>query len=282
MIRSVIIASVAAAFSTASACGTDEVFKLSNAAGTVTVSALGARIVSYVPAGGKEVFFGSSVPVAEREPEEVLNGGVPVCWPWVYNDGGNRKTLHGFVRDLPWRRVASPSPDECVLTLESSSATKKFWPHDFRLVYTVRLGRSLECSLVTENTGNAPFTFTEAFHPYFKVGDVEKITVKGLPGGDLKCFAHVKGVYENPKGDTARAVIADPSLSRRISVSSKGASRTVVWNRGKAPRPSYAEGDWRSFICVEPANNTAADAVRLAPGEKHQLFMSVKVEGSAK
>jgi D-hexose-6-phosphate mutarotase len=44
------------------------------------------------------------------------------------------------------------------------------------------------------------------------------------------------------------------------------------------PRSGYKEGDWRRFVCVEPANNLAEDAITLEPGESHELKFAVSVE----
>jgi glucose-6-phosphate 1-epimerase len=251
---------------------------LTNLLGSVKIDSVGARIVSYVPAGGSETVFCSAAKIPEGECVEVFNGGVPICWPWVYDDWGRRRSIHGFAYRMPWRQIESQSPDTCIFILESSPETRKEWPHDFRLVYKIRLGNMLECSLKTENTGVSAFSFTEALHPYFAVGDLDRVKVLGLGDKAIQCREHVKGVFENAVGRTALTEIEDSSLSRRISVSSQGAARTVVWNRGKMPRSGYKEGDWRRFVCVEPANNLAEDAITLEPGRSHELKFAVSVK----
>ena len=45
---------------------------VTNTMGTVAVDTPGARVVSYVPVGGEEVFFAS----------KTGTGGMPLCWPW--------------------------------------------------------------------------------------------------------------------------------------------------------------------------------------------------------
>jgi glucose-6-phosphate 1-epimerase len=251
---------------------------LTNLLGSVKIDSVGARIVSYVPAGGSETVFCSAAKIPEGECVEVFNGGVPICWPWVYDDWGRRRSIHGFAYRMPWRQIESQSPDTCIFILESSPETRKEWPHDFRLVYKIRLGNMLECSLKTENTGVSAFSFTEALHPYFAVGDLERAEVTGPRGESVRCREHVKGVFDNGPGRYAQSTIDDASLSRRIRISSEGARRTVLWNRGKEPRSGYKEGDWRRFVCVEPANNLQEDAVTLQPGESHELKFAVSVE----
>lgn len=253
------------------------IIAITNSFGSVSVDTTGARIVSYVPTGGREVLFCSSVPAPDGECEPGFNGGMPVCWPWVYDDWGARRQLHGFARKMSWRQVESTGLGVCALALESSPETKLEWPHDFRLEYRVELRKeALFCSLTTVNTGDAPFTFTEALHPYFLVGDLEMVTLKGLPGGDMAGHEHMKGIFPAAKCGEAIA-IADDAFVRTIGLVCAGAARIVVWNCGKDPMLGYAEGDWRRFLCVEPANNTSADAIRLLPGENHVMRFAVTV-----
>jgi D-hexose-6-phosphate mutarotase len=46
---------------------------LTNLMGTVEIDTRGARVTSYVPIGGSEVFFAS----------KTGTGGLPLCWPWL-------------------------------------------------------------------------------------------------------------------------------------------------------------------------------------------------------
>ena len=256
----------------------DEPVRIEGKGGSAEISLDGATILSYVPAGGSEALFRSSEPSPRGEDDPGFNGGVPVCWPWVYNDWGARRRLHGFAHRMRWRLAGSSRCDECVLVLEPSPETRAEWPHDFRLEYRVSVrGMGLECTLTTINTGGEPFSFSEALHPYFRVGDLERSVVKGLPGGDLPGREHVKGIYP-AGGDGAFPAIADGAEGRTVSVSSSGAARTVVWNCGKDPMRGYAEGEWRRFVCVEPANNLPEDAIRLAPGGRHELRLAVRVD----
>ena len=99
----------------------------------------------------------------------------------------------------------------------------------------------------------------------------------GQPGGDQPGREHMKGIYPAAKGGEIVALV-DGALSRTIGLVCGGASRIVVWNCGKDPMRGYAKGEWRRFLCVEPANNMAEDAIRLAPGESHAMRFSVTVK----
>jgi len=51
-----------------------------------------------------------------------------------------------------------------------SEDTKKKWPHDFGLVYSVTLGKGkLEVQLHVQNKGDKAFDFQCLFHSYFTV-----------------------------------------------------------------------------------------------------------------
>jgi len=80
--------------------------------------------------------------------------------------------------------------------------------------------------------------------------------------------------------DCARhaAAVVDPGYGRCIVVSSPGTKRMMVWNCGKGRRPEFGQGEWRRFVCLEPANNVAADAIAVQPGETAELAFSVRVE----
>jgi glucose-6-phosphate 1-epimerase len=68
------------------------------------------------------------------------------------------------------------------MTTESDEATQKWWPHDFHILLVAIFGNQLTLKLTVTNTGATPFTFEEALHAYFRVGDAESVIVQGLNG----------------------------------------------------------------------------------------------------
>ena len=133
---------------------------LTNAFGSVQVETLGARVVSYAPQGGEEVF--AMLPSGY--------GGVPLCWPWFrYLGPKSDSPKHGIARYREFavvRRTDGPAASEVELRLDSNAATRKDFPHDFTLTVTVRLDQALSLTMTAKNTGVTPFKVTEAFHPY--------------------------------------------------------------------------------------------------------------------
>lgn len=227
---------------------------ITNLCGSVRVDTHGARVVSYIPAGGCEVFFVS----------ETGTGGMPLCWPWFAGLGPAAESRrHGVARYCDFTVVAnechSPSNSEVTLLLESNVGTRAEFPHDFALTVSIRLAERLYVSMTGENTGSAPFAVTEAFHPYFAVGD------------SARC--HVDGV------DASECFVSEPDSGMKLSVRSDGGVFRV-WRPNPASYNSknvtaLAPDDWRRFICVENGTFTQDQGYVLRPGEKHTLASAI-------
>ena len=242
------------------------VVALTNAWGSVAVDSRGATLVSYVPAGGKEVIFNSSESICPDRRHACFNGGAPICFPWVYDDEGRRAELHGCVWNAEWRRLEATRPDELRFGVEADG---------YRVECLFRLGESLTVEFSASNLifRDTPRRFCFAYHPFFAVSNVEDVRIGGLSERDIPGKEHVKGVFAANKAE-----IVDPGFSRRIIVSSPKTKRLMVWNCGKEPRPEYAPEEWRHFVCLEPANNVASDAITIHPGETATLAFSIKAE----
>lgn len=260
--------------------------------GAAEVSLYGANVLSYRPVGDSPVLW-----VADSyktvAPGKAIRGGIPVCWPWFGAPGKPGLPNHGFVRTMTWAVVSTEFDKESTsitLGLMSTPETKTLWPHDFTLLLTVTTGKAFKVELVTENTGTAPFEIFEALHTYFRVKEVERVSITGLDGQPYidKAPGGADSVQGGPvvfAGETDRvynhhssaAIIADPGINRRIAVEKEGSGATVVWNpwaEKAAGLKDMAEGDWHRFVCVETANACAAPIV-VAPGAKHSMSLSV-------
>ena len=231
------------------------VVALTNLCGSVSVDTHGARVASYVPAGGEEVFFMS----------ETGTGGMPLCWPWFAGLGpaeGSRR--HGIARYRDFTVVTnawnSPSDSELTLRLESDPGTRSEFPHDFSLTVKIRLTDRLCVSMTGINTGNTPFAVTEAFHPYFAVGDSAQCQVNGVDMPQCTLVDAVSGVVLSLASDGGGFRVWRPS---RTSSSSKSVT-------------ALAPDDWRKFICVESGTFAGSSAYVLRPGEGHTLSLSVQ------
>ena len=244
----------------------------------------GAQLLAWQPAGAQPVIWVSQAAVFE--PGQPVRGGVPVCWPWF----GPREGLpmHGFVRTRLWqvRAASMDAAGQVVLRLglQDDTETRALWDFAFDLELMVTVGTRLTLTLISRNTGDQPFTLTDALHSYFCVGDIHRTTVQGLDGCDyldkVQNFAQARQVeaveitgetdriYLNT---TADCVIEDRAQQRAIQVSKSGSSSTVVWNpwRDKVFADMTA-GEYQQMLCVETCN-AGPDQITLAPGQSHAL-----------
>ena len=248
---------------------------LSNAFGRVEISTLGAQVTSYAPAGGGEVLFMPRDRDFTKDRE--MHGGIPVCWPWFGRFGAPGSRMHGLVRYAQWT-VAEKSDSKAVLTLASSSATRKAWPYDFSLAYTVELGEALKLTLVATNTSKEPFAVTEGFHPYFAVADPTKAVVKGLKD-DIRVCPGIDGGHACASGGAYRLV--DVAGGRTVEIVSNAERKLVVWNPGPdwadwKPSCNLGKDDWRKFVCMEPTVIGRENAIVLKPGERSEFTMTVR------
>lgn len=269
----------------------NEIVTLKNAHGTAKVSLIGANVFSYVPAGGEEVLFSQKNP--DFAAVEFQHVGIPVVWPWFNMNGEAGSAQHSFVRQMKWsvlKKTENAAMSSLVLGLESSDETRRIWPYDFRLRYTVTLGEQLQVSLVTENTDRVPFDITEGFHSYFRVSDVDKVVLRGLDGcrndrigselldpvfeGDLRFHAGEGRVFTPGKGEY---VLFDEGMNRAIAMAARGHRKLILWSIPESSCTGPFSGDdWRHFACLEPSTISREAAIRVQPCKRHELRMSVK------
>lgn len=254
---------------------------------TAAISVFGGQLLSYVPKGQPDVMWLSP---RRAELPTPIRGGSPVCWPYFGRQGqGNDVPAHGFVRTLPWELQQARRIDDG--SIELTLAPPALQDLGLRLTMTVRVGRELRQQLVTENTGGAPATFTQALHNYFRVGDATRVEVDGVDGvtyqDKYENYAQTRRqqgpwslrdprdpgrsdrIY-SPAG--GRYVLRDPVFKRRIELRTEGSRALVAWNPGAEAAAKMADvGDgWRDYVCLEAAN-AGPDVVTVAPGGRHVL-----------
>jgi glucose-6-phosphate 1-epimerase len=262
------------------------------------ISIHAGQVLSYQPAGEPEdVMFLSAK--AYYQDGKAIKGGAPICWPWFGADPeGKGRPGHGFVRNRGWNVVATEALSngdiKVTVGLDDTPETQAIWPHAFSLRQEIVIGDTLNLSLITRNTGKEKFNITQAFHTYFKVGDITRAKVTGLAGcdyldkagggntqkhqtGDVTSDAEVDRIYLNV-GNTL--TIDDGALNRRIQITSQGSKTAVVWNPWEKIARDMADledDDYKRLLCVETTN--AADDVReVAPGGECRLVAEYRVE----
>ena len=273
-----------------------DMMEISNKFGSVTLSLMGAQIRSYRPAGMKEDLLFAPKSMAIDGTKHV-HGGIPVCWPWFGRNGEPGSVSHGFARTSLFEVRKQAETDDAttlVLGLRPTDETRKVWPYDFDLEYTIRLGATLDLFLRTKNTDARPVKITEGLHPYWRVSDRRRVRVDGLDGCPY-CFADVSQVADKkwkgtfvPDGHFdhvftlgPRALtIADDGWGRTVTMRGEGYSKIVIWTPGPfkaGENENLDPADMLNFVCVEPATLFRPDAYTLAPGKEHVLSVSIGV-----
>ena len=271
---------------------------------TAAVSLFGGQLLSFVPRGQQDVFWLSPLRAPLPTP---IRGGTPVCWPYFGRQGqGNDVPAHGFVRSLPWQLVAGRREADGSVVLELEPPPLQDLA--LRLRMQLRISDTLEQRLTTTNTGTQAVRFSEALHNYFRVADVEQVRIEGLagrvfhdkndggnrhqqhghwslhdprdPGRSDRLFPGV-GVATSTQADadtSARFLLVDPGMGRRIGLEMRNGNTAVVWNPGAeaAARMADVDAHWREFVCLEAAN-AGPDLVELAPGASHTLQQTITV-----
>jgi glucose-6-phosphate 1-epimerase len=267
--------------------GDIDTLSIENIHGSARISLLGATLIDWTPVGNDSVIWLSDT--ARFEVGRGIRGGVPLCWPWFGAHAAQPDfSAHGIARTRLWRMIeASDLPDGSTrVRLQLPLEPDHWWPYPSHLEYQVTLGSSLHLQLNTRNSGDSAFEITQALHTYFRVGDIEQVTVLGLEDKpyldkpDNYRQKHQQGALSF-EGETdriylqapSRCVIHDPGLQRRIEIESSGSQSTVVWNPWREVAAGMADmhgESYRSMLCVETAN-AASDARRVGPGETISL-----------
>jgi D-hexose-6-phosphate mutarotase len=255
----------------------------------------GAHLTHFQPAEEEPVLWMSRE--SWFQPGKPIRGGVPICWPWFGPHAEDAsKPSHGLARLEPWT-LQHAGRDEhgrgvVHLTLWPNDATRALWPREFQLDLHVRCSQMLELTLVTQNKGLSPMQVSEALHSYFAVSDVRAVRIEGLetteyinqidasrhtqPAEPITFDGEVDRAYLNTAGS---CVLKDPGASRAIVVGKSGSQSTVVWNphvAKSARMEDYGDDEWPGMVCIETAN-VPANAVTVAPGDRHELSAEISV-----
>src|SRR5262245_6922342 len=260
----------------------------------------GATVTHFQPRGAAPVLFLSSR--ATWAAGRAIRGGVPLIFPWFGAHAINPAApMHGFARTRAWRLLTSQMIDGSAaveLGLEDDGASRaSAWPHVFQLRYRVSVGDTLGLALEVINTSSRAFQFEAALHTYLTVGDVRAVAITGLENttyiDKVDGMTHKRQGAEPLRltgetdrvfvGTRSRCVVADRVLARRLTIDKSGSATTVVWNPWSVKAVGIADlepDDWRRMVCVETAN-TADDAVTLAPGQRHVMTATIRVDAGA-
>jgi glucose-6-phosphate 1-epimerase len=271
------------------------VVRIETVAVKAEVSLYGAQVLSWAPANHNEVLFLSNK--SHWEQGKAIRGGIPVCFPWFGDKSDDRNApKHGYARTREWRLDSMAALDDGSVTLvcvfENDAAGKALFPHAFVVAYRITAGARLRLEFTVINTDSKPMRFEEALHTYFRVGEAEQASVRGLEGltyrdktdgfrekqqdSEITFGEEVDRVFLNT---SAPVEVEDEAQGRLLRTEKQNSESTIVWNpaaKVAARLADFGYDEWHEMVCVEGANVGGA-AVLLDPGEEHTMRITLSV-----
>lgn len=254
----------------------------------------GAQLLSWAPSHHFDVVWLS--PHAQIIPGKSPRGGTPICWPWFGPASSSNLPAHGLVRAQAWifegySRDTSDT-DTLHFSTSTSPATTPDWPHCATLNLTYRIGPTLGITLETLNTGESPFSITEAIHTYIGVNDARSIEIRGLENstyldrlqednrfvqqGAISISGETDRIYVS---NSQPCNIVDPEAKRIIQITTEGSQSRVVWNpwiEKGLKLGDLGTDDYLRMVCVE-CGNVSDNAVVVEPGNTHRMHIEYSV-----
>ena len=240
---------------------------LTNGTATCSIDTLGGRVLSCRVDGEELLLQGGA---ATREGGPWVHGGIPLAWPWFGRIGSGDADIHGYA----WKsefRVVERMADKLVLSLETGSASLK---------YEIALSDGLSLCVETTNKSGFPFPMGVAFHPYFRVGERDSVSVEGIYDIPVLVTNAVdRGVKFGAAVPKKTYCIHDAALDRTILIEVENSTGVNLWNPGFEKNcPGFIPGDeWRRFVAVEPYAMGVNRFLVLKPQEKHVLLMKARI-----
>ncbi|MEM6613973.1 MAG: D-hexose-6-phosphate mutarotase [Cyanobacteria bacterium P01_C01_bin.72] len=273
------------------------VIEVNNEHTEAKISVYAGQVLSFKPAGQTEdVIFLSSK--AYYQTGKAIRGGAPLCWPWFGPDPEDQgRANHGFVRNRLWQVLQVVSTQDgstkVTLGLSATEETKAIWDYSFNFSIAITVGQVLTIDLITQNTDSKPFQITQAIHTYFKIGDINQVSVLGLAdktyidkvdggqkktqSGDVTFSSECDRIYLDV---LSPLTVDDQALNRKIVVSAINSKTAIVWNPGAdvtAKMADLSDRDYENFVCVETAN-AANEVIEVAAGEQYQMTAEYAVQ----
>ncbi len=251
--------------------------KLTTDLGSVSYTPYGAHILSFTPAGQKDLLWLSEKSC--KTPGKAIRGGIPVCWPWF---GAAGKPNHGIARISDWQ-----SSEPCIEPDGSVTVLFDLQSEEYGVNASLKMnaGTSLKLFLTTTNVSGKPLVLSEALHTYFNIGDIAETFVDGLSGCEYTdTVNHTEGKQDGEIAFSCETdrffypgdgliTIRDNGNNRKIGVARFGSASAVVWNPwiDKSRRmPDFGDEEYHGMLCVEAAN-VGKDIRTLPDGKKHTI-----------
>ena len=240
---------------------------LTNGTETCLVDTIGGRVLSY-RVGGEELLWQGDLSARASGPW--VHGGIPLAWPWFGRLGSGDADIHGYA----WKsefRVVERKACKVVLSLETESAS---------LRYEIELSDGLSLCAETTNKSVFPYPMSVAFHPYFRVGERDRVSIEGVYDIPVPVTNAVDcGVRFDAASPRKTYLMHDAELNRTVCIEAENSTGVNLWNPGAEKNcPGFIPGDeWRHFVAVEPYARGVNRFLVLRPQERHVLRMKVRI-----
>lgn len=161
---------------------------------TITVSTLGAELVSVKGADGYEYIWQNNA--------DFWDSHAPILFPacgrlkdqkYTYGGKEYQMDVHGFIKDSEFA-IASKEGGHIIMTYSSNEESKKIYPFDFSVIAHYELcGKEIKFSFTITNRGKASMPYMFGWHPGFNLP-----TGDGLDINDYKLELGVKELTWHP------------------------------------------------------------------------------------
>jgi len=279
---------------------------------SATLLLQGAQLIEFTPSNTENnlLWLSDTVEYKQGKP---LRGGIPICWPWFGNLDQNPDVIqdqvnqhqrsnkqdvsavgaHGFARSQCWE-IKNIHEDchfvEVTLILSSNSESKSIWPFEFELEATFKFSNSVKLTLTTKNTGNSPFSISQALHTYLPTEDITRsyihnahntTYIDALDGWkEKKQIGKVSFSEETDRlyffdNDNYSLRLETPNQS--LSINNENSKSAVIWNpwSEKSKRLSqFDPQDFHHMLCIETAN-VLTNIKKINAGENTQISVEL-------
>ena len=267
-----------------------EYLEIKNRQAEAKIALQGAHVFHYKANNKSDLLWLSKTALFKEA--KAIRGGIPICFPWFGpHQTDNSLPQHGFARTSLWKPVVEDELDadrtHVQLQLTSTKESLKLWPYDFDIRLDIVVGSELTLTLTVINTDTKPFEISTALHTYFKVSNIDNVSVEGLDEneyidsltneshfqkGVVKIEKEVDRVYYNI---TKPIILHDKFQS--LTINQRGSNSLVVWNpwieKSKGMSDMLDDG-YKNMLCLE-TGNVGKDARVLQAGERHALTLTI-------
>ncbi len=279
---------------------------------TITVSALGAELVSVKANDGFEYMWQSHA--------DFWDSHAPILFPacgrlknqkYTYRGIEYEMDMHGFIKDAEFA-IASKEGSHITMTYSSGEKSKKIYPFDFAVIANYELrGEEIifTFSITNKDTNAMPYMF--GWHPGFALPTSEKIDIESYKldfdaVGELNWFPLQNGPFVCP--ESKKYPLTDGCY--KLCEEEIYKNDTMIFTGHKNKVALYADGEsyrldmsftenlpylciWKDefnaakYICLEPWSSVPNDGVadenfdtrkmqRLAPNETEVFSYTLK------